>query len=88
VLAAMARPTLGHLNPQFCDMMEETKTLLRYAFQTENQLSFPLSAPGSVGMESCFVNLVEPAIKSLSVAMACLVAAWLRTSSAVAGNWC
>lgn len=63
VLDAMARPTLGHLDPKFCDMMEEMKTLLRYAFQTENQLTFPLSAPGSVGMESCFVNLVEPGDK-------------------------
>lgn len=63
VLDAMARPTLGHLDPQFCDMMEEMKTLLRYAFQTENQLTFPLSAPGSIGMESCFVNLVEPGDK-------------------------
>jgi len=63
VLDAMARPTLGHLDPKFCDMMEQMKTLLRYAFQTENQLTFPLSAPGSVGMESCFVNLVEPGDK-------------------------
>lgn len=63
VLDAMARPTIGHLDPKFCDMMEEMKTLLRYAFQTENQLTFPLSAPGSVGMESCFVNLVEPGDK-------------------------
>lgn len=63
VLDAMARPTVGHLDPQFCDMMEEMKTLLRYAFQTENELTFPLSAPGSIGMESCFVNLVEPGDK-------------------------
>jgi alanine-glyoxylate transaminase/serine-glyoxylate transaminase/serine-pyruvate transaminase len=63
VLDAMARPTLGHLDPQFCDMMEEMKVLLRYAFQTENELTFPLSAPGSIGMESCFVNLVEPGDK-------------------------
>ncbi len=63
VLDAMARPTIGHLDPQFCDMMEEMKTLLRYAFQTENQLTFPVSAPGSVGMETCFVNLVEPGDK-------------------------
>lgn len=63
VLDAMARPTLGHLDPEFCSMMEEMKTLLRYAFQTENQLTFPLSAPGSIGMESCFVNLVEPGDK-------------------------
>jgi alanine-glyoxylate transaminase/serine-glyoxylate transaminase/serine-pyruvate transaminase len=59
ILDAMARPTIGHLDPAFTDMMEQTKTLLRYAFQTENKLTFPVSGPGSVGMETCFVNLVE-----------------------------
>ncbi|MDX1250992.1 MAG: alanine--glyoxylate aminotransferase family protein [Gammaproteobacteria bacterium] len=63
VLAAMARPTIGHLDPVFVEMMEELKTLLRYAFQTENAITFPLSGPGSVGMETCFVNLVEPGDK-------------------------
>ncbi|MEQ6341752.1 MAG: alanine--glyoxylate aminotransferase family protein [Gammaproteobacteria bacterium] len=63
VLAAMARPTIGHLDPAFIDMMEELKTLLRYAFQTENTLTFPVSGPGSVGMETCFVNLLEPGDK-------------------------
>lgn len=63
VLAAMARPTIGHLDPAFIDMMEELKTLLRYAFQTENALTFPISGPGSVGMETCFVNLMEPGDK-------------------------
>lgn len=63
VLDAMARPTIGHLDPAFSDMMEQTKTLLRYAFQTENKLTFPVSGPGSVGMETCFVNLVEPGDK-------------------------
>jgi alanine-glyoxylate transaminase / serine-glyoxylate transaminase / serine-pyruvate transaminase len=60
VLAAMARPTIGHLDPAFVVMMEEIKQLLRYAFQTHNEVTFPVSAPGSVGMETCFVNLVEP----------------------------
>ncbi|MGD0997599.1 MAG: alanine--glyoxylate aminotransferase family protein [Thermoleophilia bacterium] len=60
VLAAMARPTIGHLDPAFVDMMEELKELLRYAFQTANDVTFPISGPGSVGMETCFVNLVEP----------------------------
>jgi alanine-glyoxylate transaminase/serine-glyoxylate transaminase/serine-pyruvate transaminase len=60
VLAAMARPTIGHLDPAFQGMMEELKALLRYAFQTGNRLTFPVSGPGSVGMETCFVNLVEP----------------------------
>ena len=63
ILEAMARPTIGHLDPAFTDMMEQTKTLLRYAFQTENKLTFPVSGPGSVGMETCFVNLVEPGDK-------------------------
>jgi alanine-glyoxylate transaminase/serine-glyoxylate transaminase/serine-pyruvate transaminase len=63
VLDAMARPTVGHLDPAFSAMMDELKTLLRYAFQTENSLTFPVSAPGSLGMESCFVNLVEPGDK-------------------------
>ncbi|HZL65601.1 MAG TPA: alanine--glyoxylate aminotransferase family protein [Thermoleophilia bacterium] len=60
VLAAMARPTIGHLDPEFVRMMDELKELLRYAFQTENRVTFPVSGPGSVGMETCFVNLVEP----------------------------
>ena len=63
VLEAMARPTIGHLDPQFGEMLEELKVLLRYGFQTENLLTFPLSAPGSIGMETCFVNLVEPGDK-------------------------
>ncbi|MFZ5482668.1 MAG: pyridoxal-phosphate-dependent aminotransferase family protein [Pseudomonadota bacterium] len=63
ILDAMARPTIGHLDPAFSTMMEETKTLLRYVFQTENKLTFPVSGPGSVGMEMCFVNLVEPGDK-------------------------
>ena len=63
VLAAMVRPTIGHLDPVFVDMMEEMKVLLRYAFRTENQLTMPVSAPGSTGMETCFVNLVEPGDK-------------------------
>ena len=57
---AMARPTIGHLDPMFVAMMDEMKGLLQFAFQTENQLTIPVSAPGSAGMETCFVNLVEP----------------------------
>jgi alanine-glyoxylate transaminase / serine-glyoxylate transaminase / serine-pyruvate transaminase len=63
ILDAMARPTIGHLDPAFQEMMEEIKSLLRYAFQTENPLTFPVSAPGSAGMEMCFVNLIEPGDK-------------------------
>ena len=63
VLAALARPTIGHLDPAFSAMMEELKGLLRYAFRTDNPLTMPVSAPGSAGMETCFVNLVEPGDK-------------------------
>lgn len=60
VLGALARPTLGHLDPLFVGLMDEIKALLQYAFQTENALTLPVSAPGSAGMEACFVNLVSP----------------------------
>jgi len=60
VLAAMARPTIGHLDPAFVELMDSLKRLLKYAFQTDNRLTMPVSGPGSVGMEICFVNLVEP----------------------------
>lgn len=63
VLGALARPTLGHLDPAFVGMMDEVKTLLQYAFQTKNELTMPISAPGSAGMEAVFVNLVEPGDK-------------------------
>ncbi len=63
VLQALSRPTIGHLDPQFIDLMDEIKSLLQYAFQTENTLTMPISAPGSAGMEACFVNLVEPGDK-------------------------
>lgn len=60
VTAALARPTIGHLDPEFVRMMDEVKEGLRAAFQTGNAMTFPISAPGSAGMEACFVNLVEP----------------------------
>ena len=63
VLEAMSRPTIGHLDPAFVAMMDSLKSLLQYAFQTENVLTIPVSGPGSAGMETCFVNLVEPGDK-------------------------
>jgi len=63
ILEAMSRPTIGHLDPVFVSMMDEMKALLQYAFQTKNPLTLPVSAPGSAGMEMCFVNLVEPGDK-------------------------
>jgi len=63
ILEALGRPTIGHLDPRFIDLMDEVKTLLQYVMQTENNLTMPISAPGSAGMEACFVNLVQPGDK-------------------------
>ena len=65
VTGAMGAPTIGHLDPAFVGLMDEIKELLQYAFQTKNQLTIPISAPGSAGMESCFVNLLEPGDKAV-----------------------
>ena len=58
VLAASARPTIGHLDPLFVSLMDDVKRLLQFAFQTQNELTIPLSAPGSAGMEAAFVNIL------------------------------
>jgi len=63
VLEALSRPTIGHLDPEFITLMDEVQELLRYAFCTSNALTMSVSAPGSAGMETCFVNLVEPGDK-------------------------
>jgi alanine-glyoxylate transaminase/serine-glyoxylate transaminase/serine-pyruvate transaminase len=63
VLTTMSQPAIGYLDPIFVEMMEELKSLLRYAYQTKNSLTFPISGPGSVGMEYCFVNMVAPGDK-------------------------
>ncbi|MFN0038064.1 MAG: pyridoxal-phosphate-dependent aminotransferase family protein [Burkholderiales bacterium] len=63
VFSAMGKPTIGYLDPVFVKMMEELKESLRYAFQTNNALTFPVSGPGSVGMEMCFVNMIVPGDK-------------------------
>ena len=63
VLTTMSQPAIGYLDPVFVEMMEELKSLLRYTYQTKNPLTFPISGPGSVGMEYCFVNMVKPGDK-------------------------
>ena len=60
VMAAFARPVLGHLDPEFVALLEETNERLRRVFRTANQLTFPVSATGSAGMEASFVNVVRP----------------------------
>lgn len=59
VLSAMAKNTIGHLDPRFIEMMDEVKVMLKQVFNTKNELTMPISAPGSAGMECCFVNLIE-----------------------------
>ena len=60
VLTAMARPPVGHLDPAFIQIMDEIKVMLRQLFRTENEMTFPISGPGSAGMEACLINLIEP----------------------------
>jgi alanine-glyoxylate transaminase / serine-glyoxylate transaminase / serine-pyruvate transaminase len=60
VLKALSTPLVGHLDPEFLHLMEETKDLLRFVFQTHNPLTLPISGTGSAGMETCLVNLLEP----------------------------
>jgi len=69
VLTAMTTPLLGHLDPQFLQIMTETQDLLRYAYGTKNRLTFPVSATGMAGMETCLVNLIEPGDKLMVCSM-------------------
>jgi len=65
VLKAMATPLIGHLDPQFIEIMDGVMDMLRRLFRTKNQLTFAVSATGSAGMETCFVNLLEPGDEAL-----------------------
>lgn len=60
VLQAMARPLIGHLDPEFIRMMDHVKAMLQATLFTQNHLTFVVSAPGSAGMETSLVNLLEP----------------------------
>ncbi|HUF38655.1 MAG TPA: alanine--glyoxylate aminotransferase family protein [Anaerolineales bacterium] len=60
VLDALAQPTVGHLDPLFQQIMDETKTFLRRAFRTENEFALPISGTGSAGMEAALCNFIEP----------------------------
>ena len=60
VLKALSRPTIGHLDPEFLEVLDQTQSMLREVFGTKNELTLPISATGSAGMEACFVNLLEP----------------------------
>ena len=60
VYRALATPLVGHMDPWFTEMIGEVQTLLRRAFQTENRVTFPISASGSGGIEAAVVNPLEP----------------------------
>ncbi len=60
VLQAMSLPLIGHLDPAFLKIMDESMAMLREVFQTQNRVTLPMSGTGSAGMETCFVNLIEP----------------------------
>lgn len=60
ILTAMARPTLGHLDPRFLEVMDQIRAMQREVLGTRNEATMPMSGTGSAGMETCFVNLVEP----------------------------
>src|SRR4051794_41696556 len=58
-VAALGRPMLGHMDPEFLAIMDDTMARLRTVFRTANALTFPVSGTGSAGMETCFVNLLQ-----------------------------
>ena len=60
VLQALARPTVGHLDPYYLQLMDELQKMLRALFRTENRMTFAVSGTGSAGMEATVVNLIEP----------------------------
>lgn len=64
-LKAMSTPLVGHLDPDFLSIMNETKMMLKDVFQTDNEFTIPLSGTGSAGMEACLVNLLEPGDKAI-----------------------
>lgn len=60
VLQALSRPTIGHLDPAFLNILNEIRELLQYTFLTQNEMTLAISGTGSAGMETCVVNLIEP----------------------------
>jgi len=65
VLRAMSTPLIGHLDPEFVAVMDDIKEMVQKTLQTQNNLTFVVSAPGSAGMETCLVNLLEPGDEAL-----------------------
>src|SRR5829696_6847323 len=66
VLEALSKPTIGHLDPVFLQLMDEIRQKLRQVFRTQNEMTLAVSGTGSAGMETLFVNLIEPGDKVLA----------------------
>lgn len=66
VLKALSAPTVGHLDPEYLQIMDETRSLMRQVFQTKNEMTLAISGTGSAGMEACVCNLVEPGDEMLA----------------------
>ncbi len=60
VLRALAAPTVGHLDPEYLKIMDESRQMMRQVFQTKNEMTIAISGTGSAGMEACICNLIEP----------------------------
>ena len=67
ILQAFTRPTLGHLDPNFIELMDEVREMIRSTFKTTNDITFPVSGTGTSGMETCIINVVEPGDEVLSL---------------------
>jgi alanine-glyoxylate transaminase/serine-glyoxylate transaminase/serine-pyruvate transaminase len=65
ILEALSKPTIGHLDPVFLKIMDQSRQMLREVFRTSNEMTLAMSGTGSAGMETLFVNLIEPGDKAL-----------------------
>ena len=66
VLRSMATPLVGHLDPDFLDILSDVKDLLRFVFQTENELTLAVPGTGTAAMEAALSNLIEPGDRLLA----------------------
>ena len=87
VLQSLSLPVIGHLDPVFLKIMDESMAMLRELFQTKNRLALPISGTGTAGMETCFVNLLEPGDPVLSGSTGCSAHGWWTSPNAAAPRW-
>jgi alanine-glyoxylate transaminase/serine-glyoxylate transaminase/serine-pyruvate transaminase len=82
VYRAMVAPIVGHMDPWFTNMMGDVQTLLRRVFQTQNRITFPISASGSGGIEAAVVNPLDAATSASSASTERFRSAWRSSRSA------